>query len=82
MSSVLIREGFEELNGFDITEFKEYVEKMRKMHSKIRQIYDFEMYDLDHSNNLRQSDLQDLIDSLKVQHDFIHETEQLQKLYL
>ena len=44
---MLIREGFEELAPFDVQEFKEYVEKMRKMHLKLRQIYDFELYELD-----------------------------------
>ena len=55
---------------------------MRKMHMKLRQIYDFELYELDPSNNLKTKDLQDLIDALKSQHDFIHETETVQRLYL
>ena len=38
---------------------------MRKMHTKLRQIYDFELYELDQSNNLKSSELKELIDSLK-----------------
>lgn len=53
------------------------MEKVRKLHSKIRQIYDFEAYDLDHTNSLKTRDIQELIDALKIQHDFIHETEYL-----
>ena len=60
-----------------MAEFREYVEKVRKLHSKIRQIYDFDAYDLDHTNSLKTRDIQELIDALKIQHDFIHETEYL-----
>ncbi len=57
ISDVLIREGFEELAPFDISEFKEYVEKMKKIHQKLRSIYEFEMYDLDPQNNLHTKDI-------------------------
>eukprot|EP00347_Sterkiella_histriomuscorum_P004756 403359225 len=78
----LLREGFEEIQPFDINDFKEYVDKARKIYQKIRQINDFEVYDLDHTNNLRTKDVQDLIEALKMQHDFIYETEQNYKIYL
>jgi hypothetical protein len=48
---------------------------MRKMHLKLRQIYDFELYELDQTNNLKTRDIQDLIDALNQQHSFIHEAE-------
>ena len=77
-----MRERFEELQPFDTVEFKEYHEKIKKLYAKIRQIYDFEAYDLDPNNSLRTRDIQELIDALKLQHDFIHETESLNRLYL
>ncbi|CDW78932.1 UNKNOWN [Stylonychia lemnae] len=78
----LIREGFEEIQPFDMNEFKDYVEKVKKINNKIRMIYEFQAYDLDPNNSLRSKDIQDLIDSLKFQHDFIYEIEHLYKLYL
>jgi len=45
------------------------------MHLKLRQIYDFELYELDPNNKLKTRDLQDLIDALTQQHAFIHEAE-------
>lgn len=81
MQQPLLRERLEELHPFDTVEFKEYHEKIKKLYAKTRQIYDFEAYDLDPTNNLRTKDIQELIDALKLQHEFIHETESLQKLY-
>ncbi len=81
MQQPLLRERLEELQPFDTLEFKEYHEKLKKLYAKIRQIYDFEAYDLDPNNSLKTKDIQDLIDALKLQHDFIHEVEALQKLY-
>ena len=81
MQQPLLRERLEELHPFDTVEFKEYHEKIKKLYAKIRQIYDFEAYDLDPTNNLRTKDIQELIDALKLQNEFIHETESLQKLY-
>ncbi|TNV72481.1 hypothetical protein FGO68_gene66 [Halteria grandinella] len=82
ISQPLIRENLEELYPFDINDFKEYLDKVRKLHLKIKQIYDFQGYDLDPGNNLKTRDLQELIDALKAQHDFIHETEQVHGMYL
>ena len=45
------------------------------------QIYEFPNYDLDPNNSLKTRDIQELIDTLKSQHDFIHESEVLQKLF-
>jgi len=78
----LLREGFEEIHPFDINDFKEYLEKAKKIHHKLRLIHDFEGYDLDSANNLRSKDIQELMEALKFQHDFIYETEQVYKLYL
>lgn len=57
MSQPLVREGFEELQPFDIAEFKEYFDKVKKLHSKLRMIYEFEAYDLDPNNNLKSKDI-------------------------
>jgi hypothetical protein len=65
-----------------VNDFKEYLDKVRKLHAKIRQIYDFQAYDLDHTSSLKTRDIQELIDALKAQHDFIHESESLHMIYL
>jgi hypothetical protein len=53
----LIRENFEEIQPFDISEFKEYLEKVRKLHLKVRQIYDFPSYEMDPLNSLKTRDI-------------------------
>ena len=70
------------MQPFDVNDFKELLEKAKKIHQKLRLINDFEAYDLDAATSLRTKDVQDLIEALKLQHDFIHEAEQAFKLYL
>jgi hypothetical protein len=53
----LIREGFEDILPFDVVEFREYLDKAKKIHYKLRIINDFEAYDLDHTNGLRTKDI-------------------------
>jgi len=67
---------------FDVSEFKEYLDKVKKIHYKIRSINDFQAYDLDHHNGIRTRDIQEIIEVLKYQHDFIYETENLHKMYV
>ena len=57
MQMPLIRENFEEIQPFDISEFKEYLEKVRKLHLKVRQIYDFPSYEMDPLNSLKTRDI-------------------------
>ena len=60
----MIKEGFEEIVAFDVNEFKEYIDKVKKIHHKIKIISEFEAYDLDPANSLRTKDIQDLIEAL------------------
>ncbi len=65
-----------------MTEFKEYLEKVKKINQKIRIINDFEAYELDSQNGIKSKDIQDLIDALKMQHDFIFEVESVHKIWV
>jgi hypothetical protein len=78
----LIREGYEEVLPFDLNEFKEHMEKVKKVHNRLRSIQDFDMYKYENGNGLSAKEIIELIDAVKIQHDFIHETNSLYRLFL
>ena len=60
------------------------MDKARKIHQRLYQIQEFEMpssYDGADGEVIQQSEIVDIINALKMQHEFINETEATYQLY-
>ena len=53
----MVREGFEDIAPFDAADFKEFMDKAKKLHVKIHQITDYEKYELDDFNGIKTKDI-------------------------
>ena len=80
-----------------VPELKDFMDKARKIHQRLYQIQEFEMPGGANGNNLnetadlmakvggdiiKQSEILDIINALKMQHEFINETETTYQLFM
>jgi len=66
---------------FDPSQTQEHLDKAKILLAKINQIYAFENYEADPKNNLKAKDVQGLIDALKAQCEFLHQSEECLELF-
>ena len=84
----LVRERIETLHVLVVHDFKDYMDKARKIHQRLFQMQDFElppeledMSGDDKQQFISQKEISDLINALKMQHEFLNETETTHQLY-
>ena len=84
----LVRERIETLHVLVVHEFKDYLERARKMHQRLCQMQEFELppglealSGEDRQNFVSQKEIGDLINALKMQHELLNETETTHELY-
>jgi hypothetical protein len=68
-----------------VTKFKEYTEKARKIHQRLQLIFDFEEATEPTEKDpdfIKQKEIQQLINSLKMQQEFLFEFETTSHAYL
>ena len=71
----LFREEIIPIKDFDVEVVKNNLISAKKILQKIDMIYYFEHYDLDVKNNLKSSEVKELIDGLKFEYEFIYQNE-------
>ena len=80
----LVRERIETLHVLTVREFKDYIDKARKIHQKLFYMQDYELpSELEEMSEVEkikmqyisQKEISDLINALKMQPEFLHETE-------
>ena len=64
-----------------MAEFKEFLDKARKLQSRLNQICEFGQYELDEQAVLKSKEVQELVQALKLQQHFLWETEQQARLW-